>query len=614
LTDIGMQAFYGCISLVSVDLPDGLTSISDGAFYYCTSLASVDFPKSLTKIGMEAFRSCRSLASVDFPESLTEIGGYAFFECGSLAYVNFPESLTEIEGYAFFECSSLASVALPDGLTYMGDLAFGYCSNLASVVVLSSGPLSVDYKPFIGCDSMKEVFLFSHDAIAYMYDAPLFGSFDYTVYSFSDQDLPNWLAPAAAVRLSLGGLEERMVYTGVVPDVYIAGNTSSYGMSLDKNSINFDVNAGGHVIDGFSFWLSCEDKDYYVTISDSVDYVIDKAPLTVSAESCETTYGDPLLETFEFMVSYDGFVNGEDETVLSSMPQAMCDAGPNPDAGVYPITVSGGDAANYELEYVDGVLIIDKAPLTVLAESFEITYGESLPEFMVSYDGFVNGEDETVLSSMPQAMCDAGPNPDAGVYPITVSGGDAANYELEYVDGVLQVDKADQIIVWEQSLADTLMIDDVVELTAEADSGLPVAYKSDDESVAFISAKDGKVLLCCVGAGIAEISAYQDGDKNHNAAENVLKKVIVKEKIGIDNVAVSSIGCYPGVADDVLTVSGTAAGMSLRVMDMSGVQQMLLACTDGGTAVDVSGLAQGMYFVLVEDGGDVAARLRFVKK
>ena len=83
----------------------------------------------------------------------------------------------------------------------------------------------------------------------------------------------------------------------------------------------------------------------------------------------------------------------------------MCDAGPNPDAGVYPITVSGGDAANYELEYVDGVLIIDKAPLTVSAESFEITYGEPLPEFMVSYDGFVNGEDETVLSTVRMRLC-----------------------------------------------------------------------------------------------------------------------------------------------------------------------------------------------------------------
>ena len=591
-----------------------VTGIGTQAFYSCSSLASVYFPEGLTEIGEEAFRDCRSLVSVDFPESLTEIRSYAFFDCISLVSVDFPESLTEIGSYAFFDCNSLVSVALPESLTNIGDSAFAYCSNLVSVVVLSSGSLNFDYEPFRECDSMEEVFLFSHDAIAYIYDAPLFGSFNYTVYSFSDQDLPNWLAPASTVRLSLGGLEERMVYTGVVPDVYIAGNTSSYGMSLDKNSINFDVNAGEHLIDGFSFWLSCEDKEYYVTISDSVDYVIDKAPLTVSAESCETTYGDPLLETFEFMVSYDGFVNGEDATVLSSVPQAICDAGSNPDAGVYPITVSGGDAANYELEYVDGVLIIDKAPLRVSAESFEITYGEPLPEFTLSYDGFVNGEDETVLLSVPQAVCDASSNPDVGEYPIAVSGGDAANYMFHYSDGILKVEKADQIIVWEQSFADTLFVGDVVELTAEADSGLPVAYKSDNENVAFISAEDGKVLLCCVGVGVAEISAYQDGDKNHNAAEDVLKKVIVKDKIGIGYVAASGIGCYPGVADDMLTVSGTVAGASLRVIDLSGAQRMSVACTDGETAVDVSSLAQGMYFVLVEDGGDVAARLRFVKK
>ncbi len=35
---------------------------------------------------------------------------------------------------------------------------------------------------------------------------------------------------------------------------------------------------------------------------------------------------------------------------------------------------------------------------------------------------------------------------------------------------------------------------------------------------------------------------------------------------------------------------------------------------DSEIVVDVNGLAQGMYFVLMEDGGDVAARLRFVKK
>ena len=35
---------------------------------------------------------------------------------------------------------------------------------------------------------------------------------------------------------------------------------------------------------------------------------------------------------------------------------------------------------------------------------------------------------------------------------------------------------------------------------------------------------------------------------------------------------------------------------------------------DSEIVVDVNGWAQGMYFVLVEGGGDVAARLRFVKK
>ena len=35
---------------------------------------------------------------------------------------------------------------------------------------------------------------------------------------------------------------------------------------------------------------------------------------------------------------------------------------------------------------------------------------------------------------------------------------------------------------------------------------------------------------------------------------------------------------------------------------------------DSEIVVDVNGLAQGMYFVLMEDGGDVTACLRFVKK
>ena len=408
-----------------------------------------------------------------------------------------------------------------------------------------------------------------------------------------------------------------LIYGNTLPELtlsykgFVNGDDSTAISQRPKLICNVDKNSDvGH----YPIIVSGGDAANYKFEYINGELIVNKAPLIALAESYETTYGDPLLESFEFAVSYDGFVNGEDETVLSNIPQATCDADPNSDAGVYPITVSGGDATNYELEYVDGVLIIDKAPLRVSAESFEITYGEPLPEFTLSYDGFVNGEDETVLLSVPQAVCDASSNPDVGEYPIAVSGGDAANYMFHYSDGILKVEKADQIIVWEQSFADTLFVGDVVELTAKADSGLPVLYKSNDESVTVIFVEDGKVLLRCVGAGIAEILAYQNGDKNHKAAESVKNKVVVKDKSGIDDAAASGIGCYPGVADDVLTVSGTAAGMSLRIMDMSGAQRMTVVCTDGETAVDVSGLAQGMYFVLVEDGGDVAASLRFVKK
>ena len=80
--------------------------------------------------------------------------------------------------------------------------------------------------------------------------------------------------------------------------------------------------------------------------------------------SPSATYGD---EVPEFAFSYDGFVNGEDSTVLASQPVIACDAGENPDAGEYAITVSGGEAANYEFaEYVDGKLTVEKAPLQVL--------------------------------------------------------------------------------------------------------------------------------------------------------------------------------------------------------------------------------------------------------
>jgi hypothetical protein len=156
LTSIGDYIFYGCSSLASVDLPESLTFIGDSAFRDCSSLTAVDLPDSLISIGDSAFSGCSSLASVDLPDSLTFIGGYAFSGCSSLAAIDLPESLTSIGGAAFSGCSSLASVDLPDSLTSIRDYAFSGCSSLASVD-LPNFLSSIGREAFNRCSSLASI-------------------------------------------------------------------------------------------------------------------------------------------------------------------------------------------------------------------------------------------------------------------------------------------------------------------------------------------------------------------------------------------------------------------------------------------------------------------------
>ena len=77
VTSIADWGFFGCTSLVSIDLPDGLTHIGYGAFYSCTSLFTIGLPDSLTSISGQAFRSCTSLTLVYVPEGCS-VGPVAF--------------------------------------------------------------------------------------------------------------------------------------------------------------------------------------------------------------------------------------------------------------------------------------------------------------------------------------------------------------------------------------------------------------------------------------------------------------------------------------------------------------------------------------------------------
>ena len=617
--DIGAYAFENCSGLTSIDLPVDLTSIAEGVFYGCSGLTSIELPSSLTSIAGFAFSGCSGLTAIEMPAGIQDIGEYAFEGCSGLTTVELPAELTSIAQGVFSGCSGLTAIELPAGLQDIGESAFSGCNGLTAIE-LPAGLQRIGWDAFMGTDSLKEIFLWASSWPELDNPGIFEGRSGLVLYTFISEPSDNaaWNSVSEKVVLSVSLGETLHVYDGSVP-VSINGNTSSFYMDVIQDSM--EVGAGSHQYKELYFWFGKQGDEANKKISKAalpepyLSYTITKAPLKVAAGSYTITYGD---EVPEFELSYDGFVNGEDSTVLKSQPVIACEAGENPDAGEYAITVSGGEADNYEFtEYVAGKLTVKKAPLRVTAGSYTMTYGDELPEFELSYEGFVNGEDSTVLASQPVIACEAGENPDAGEYAITVSGGEASNYEFEYVAGTLTVEKAAQTIEWNQEFAEEVLAGTEILLEATASSGLDVSYASSNEEVAVVRQEDGQSKVVCLTEGEVEITASQAGDKNHEAAEDVRKRLHIKADVGNEPAWVSGIELYPNPVRDELKIKGTNAGMKIRVFDANGHAVSLpqggeLQASDGLTILRVGSLPSGLYLLqLVQDGQTHV--LRFVK-
>ncbi len=85
-------------------------------------------------------------------------------------------------------------------------------------------------------------------------------------------------------------------------------------------------------------------------------FTINKAQLTVKADDKTYNVGDDI----ELTVSYDGFVNGETKTVLTTQPTASYGTADVSKPGSYTITASGGEAANYDFVYQPGTLTVNR--------------------------------------------------------------------------------------------------------------------------------------------------------------------------------------------------------------------------------------------------------------
>jgi hypothetical protein len=170
-------------------------------------------------------------------------------------------------------------------------------------------------------------------------------------------------------------------------------------------------------------------QNYAISYTNGKLVVTKADPVTITAKNYTREYGTA-NPVFEFTT---------EGATLEGTPEISCEATVTSPVGTYDIIVRQGTVANYNVSYVKGTLTITKAPLAVIAESCSREQGHENPELKILYNGWKNGEDESVLLTKPIATTTATAESPVGQYPITVSGGEAQNYSFAYVNGVLTV-------------------------------------------------------------------------------------------------------------------------------------------------------------------------------
>ena len=215
VSGIGSGAFRDNISIVSIDIPNSVTTIGQLAFASCTSLEKVTMNDNnangfKVSIGESAFSGSNKLKDVRLSENVSYIDQYAFsntaiesitipksvescgeygmrgpfYNCTTLTEIVFEEGTTNIPANictCYNSISYLKKVVMPESVTSIGSGAFQWCDNLeidklpSNLISIGSGAFRGDLKivsidipetvttigqlAFASCTSLKKIII-----------------------------------------------------------------------------------------------------------------------------------------------------------------------------------------------------------------------------------------------------------------------------------------------------------------------------------------------------------------------------------------------------------------------------------------------------------------------
>ena len=126
---------YDRATVTDIVVPEGVARIDDRAFFNCLNLVSISLPNSLTSIGRDAFEYCRSLRHLTIPPLVT-IGYSAFDNCSSLSSVHLPPTATIIDDMQpFFACTIVNNLAVAQNLSRIDYIRLQYEIKEARIIL-----------------------------------------------------------------------------------------------------------------------------------------------------------------------------------------------------------------------------------------------------------------------------------------------------------------------------------------------------------------------------------------------------------------------------------------------------------------------------------------------
>jgi len=274
---------------------------------------------------------------------------------------------------------------------------------------------------------------------------------DTTETSWADNTKDNitltWTIAPKAITPAIADISDQQ-YTGsqIKPEITVKDGETPLTKDVDYtvsygDNIKVGENKGSVTV------KAAENGNY--TFSDVTAYfniVAQAGSISITAKNAEYTgnaYAESNIEvsknnaTASVTFTYYTDANATEQTTTDS--GAAYEGAAPKNAGTYYVKASMDASDNYSFaESTVASFTITKKALTITAEDKTITFGDAAPDYTFTGNGYVAGEDSSVINAAFDCTYKQGSN--AGTYTITVTA-TAANYEISCNRGTLTVAK-----------------------------------------------------------------------------------------------------------------------------------------------------------------------------